>query len=164
MSTHKIVADQGAVPHGNRRWVRVPHEMHKERLRKRAGRAYVMLGKCNAIARILGLDHSRVARRRQGIDSALTNLLIDIDQLEREGVDTSSMDEAIILTRLEARRAAGSVCVRTMSNREQELDHAEEVAQHRFLANDPNGFSAWAESLAAYIAHAKLIITHGRAS
>jgi hypothetical protein len=146
----KITVPSGTGQNGSRRWVRVTHDMH----RKRAGAAYLRLAAgCVEVAEAIGLkNHSGASRRRVGDDGPLAPLLIEVDAMERAGIDSTPILDALIDTQLRARGETGE-CPRKMAVVEQAADNAEESAQVAYLTG--TGTAAdWRRSLVAYVATA----------
>jgi hypothetical protein len=146
----KIAAPSGQSQHGNRRWVGVTHDMH----RKRAGTAYLRLDAgCIEVADAIGLkNHSGASRRRKGEDGPLAALLIEVDSIERAGIDATPILEALIDTQLRARGETGE-CPKRMAATEQQADAAEDTAEIAFLTGVGSA-SDWRKSLIAYVATA----------
>jgi hypothetical protein len=121
--------------HRRGRWVRVPHELHKDAMKKRAARAYLRLdGSTAELAALFGLrSHSGVSRRRQGLEGPLAPLLAEIDAVVRSGRDALPYLEAVLETIAAARVGTGE-SLTDLSIAEQAIDAEEDMAQIEFHA------------------------------
>lgn len=146
-------APSGARPHRAAAYVRAPNKIHEDTLRRRAASAYLRLpGTVDAQAHAMGLHHTALVRRRQG-HAGLSTLLVEIDALERAGVDTSSLADAMLDTQLDARAArADALDVRALSHEETALDGAEDCAQLDWHDGRPGAAERWCEALVRSVA------------
>lgn len=141
-SRNTIAPPLGDRPH---RWSSsraLPAQKKREHeLRARAGVAYLRLaGTAEDQSAAIDRHHSQISRRRQG-QSGLAGMLLEVDGLERDGIDTKPMFEAWLETVLEARaRRVGSLAraALDLSREEQVADGEEDVAQLDFH-DDPRG-------------------------
>lgn len=153
--TPRIAPPSGRRPHGWGSSRAVNAQKREDNLRRRAGKAYLLLdGTAEAQAAVLDVHHSQISRRRQG-QAGLANTLIEIDRLEREGHRTDGHIEAIIETMLEARAAragSGAVVALDLSREEQVRDGAEDVAQLAYHEDQHRGARAYLDTILHYLA------------
>lgn len=149
----KIAASSGIVTHERRSWVSVPHEVHRDRLKRKAGAAWARLNATgDELAETLRLHHTSITHRKAG-EGWLAQGLIEIDAIVRSGRDIGPIHEAILDTICTAQAAATPFCPRTFSEQEEEMDAAEGMEQLRFERNEPGAAMKWADSLVAYCSH-----------
>lgn len=129
-------------------------KVREARLRRRAGAAYTRIqAEGVALARSLGVHHTTLTHRKAG-QGGLANVLVEIDAWEAEGHDTLPLLEAMIETRLDARRRRGEERPAPVALvvEEQTLDCAEDMAGARFHATgDPR---PWKDAVLRYVAYA----------
>lgn len=154
-----ITSKRGEAANGKARWVRVPHELHRYQMEKRAGRAYRRTGAgATQIAEALGLrSHASGSRRAQGQDGPLAPLLLEISAMGRADIDTMPILEAVIETILEA-QGEDACCLDTISRQALALQQKQEAAHHEFLRCARTGSPEWRRALVSYVAHAKRAI------
>jgi len=149
----KITATSGVVTHERRSWVNVPHEIHRDRLKKKAGAAWARIDATGEeLAAVLKLHHTSITHRKAG-EGWLAQGLQEIDALVRNGKDPAPIHEAILDTIYSAQAATAPFCRTAFSDREEELDAAEGMAQLRFERNEPGAAHRWADSLIAHAGH-----------
>lgn len=141
-------------PHKRRRNVSDPQQV--DRLRKRSGVAWARVqASGEAVASALGLHHTSVTHRKAG-EGPHASLLIEVDRLERHGIDTTPLLEALVETIALARRPE-RLCPSALSREEQTYDAAEDIAQVAMLTGT-GSVAAWRRSLVSYVAHAMIVI------
>lgn len=141
-------------PHKRRRVVSDPQRI--ARLRRRSGAAWARVqASGEAVAHALDLHHTSVTHRKDG-EGPHANLLIEIDALERDGIDSTPLLEAVIETIANA-RSAERRCPKALSREEQAFDAAEDIAQVAMLSG-AGSVAAWRQSLITYVARAMVTI------
>ncbi|MCK9494179.1 MAG: hypothetical protein M0R75_01605 [Dehalococcoidia bacterium] len=128
----------------------------RDRIRRRAGAAYARL-QCSGdrIASALGLHKSGITHRKRG-QGHFAAVLVELDLLERDSVDTTPLLTAIIET-IAAARCGQHLDIRALELREIETDAAEQVAQDRYRAGVGTR-EEWRRQLAEYIGVAQLFL------
>lgn len=156
MST-TIAAASTPRPHSRRSYVSGSHKVHQDRLRRRAGAAYLRLpGQVDALAREIGLHHTSMVHRRQG-QGPLARVLLEVDAWERAGIDTTPLLEAVLDVQLAA-RGSDAADARTLAPAEQAADGAEDEAEVAYLSGLPGAARRWRDGLVALLPHQMRLI------
>lgn len=123
-----------------------------ERVQRIAGVGYARLqAKGNDIAAALHVHHTSVTHRKAG-QGHFARSLLDVTAMERHGIDTSPLLEAMIEAQQEGRAAAAG-CLSTLSAREQELNAAEDAGQIAF--HNTGCTRRWMQAYVAKLAFVK---------
>lgn len=125
-------------------------------IRARAGAAYARLqASGSALADALGVHHTVIVRRKQGM-GGLANVLLEVDAMERQRIDTTPLLEALMSTQIEA-RPTDQLSLPMLMGCEQEDDSAEDQAQIAFLTGT-GSLDDWCAKLRTYVARATLTL------
>lgn len=144
-----------ASPRGSeeRREPLTPYE-RESRIRRRAGCAYARLQTTGTrLASTLGVTDAVITNRKAG-QGGLANVLIEVAAMERAGIDTTPIAEAILDQQIESRNTE-QLSLLDLAMCEQEVDAAEDKAQIAYLTGKGSP-EEWAASLRTYIARAWL--------
>lgn len=130
-------------------FVREPHDV---KIRRVMGAAYARLAASGEkVKRALSVHHSAVSHRKSG-SGPLANAAVELDALERSGIDTDPLFTALDRVRLAARPAIDPVA---QTRSESEADAAEDVAAAEFYTGVPGARERWAEALLRQAAESK---------
>lgn len=134
----------------------------RDRLRARSGAAYRALQTSRKrIAAALSVDPTAVSHRRAG-QGPFGAVLCELDELEREGVDTTPLLVAALATVLDARAARPTgthPATLALVLAEQEADGAEDLAQVAFVADPcPETAAEYRRALVEHLGRATLVI------
>lgn len=150
MATVPLAVTQSSMLH-----FREPERVREDRIRRRAGAAWARLSASGrAIARTLRLSAASVSHRKAG-DGPFANALLEVDRLERGGIDTSSLLEAWLSVAMDARAAfVGSrdAVARQLAHAEQIEDGAEDCEQLAWFDKQPGAGERWLAAIDRYLA------------
>jgi hypothetical protein len=113
-------------------------------IRRTIGRAWIAIAASGErIRRALSVHHSQVSYRKAGA-GAVANAAIEVAALEKGGIQTDPLFDALECVQLAAR---GPVNLTAQIRAEAEADAAEDVAAAEFHTGIPGARERWAEAL-----------------
>lgn len=132
---------------------------HAHELKRRAGRAYVMMpGSATDMAAAIGRHHTTITHRRAG-QGGLAGVLIEVDAWERAGIDTSALTAALIETQLRARGRSASATLDDLITAQQRVDCDEDVEETAYLLHrDKAAGRRWLGRLIELSAHIDMLV------
>lgn len=143
------------VPQIGLRSLRVPQKVREDRIRARAGAAFARLqASGQQIARTLHLSPASVSHRKQGLGS-FASALLEVDALERAGVDTASMLEVWLSVTMDARAAfqgSRKLEVRSLGHEVTRADADEDCERVAYYDRQPGAASRWCAAIDRYLA------------
>lgn len=128
----------------NRETARYVRPAHEDAIRRVMGAAYARIAASGErVKAALRMHHSAVSHRKSG-SGPLANAGVEIDALERDGIITDPLTEALDRIQLAAR---GPVCITTAIRAEADADAEEDRAAAEYMLGVPGSAERWAESL-----------------
>lgn len=132
-----------------------PQKVREDRIRRRAGAAWARLAASGQqIARTLRLSPSAVTHRKEGLGS-FASALLEVDALERSGVDTASMLEVWLSVTMDARAAfqgGRKLEVRSLGHEVTRADADEDCERVAYYDRQPGAASRWCAAIDRYLA------------